>query len=222
MANPPSARRAPRPAVEEEEDYDEGPPPEGGTMVSSAPSESDFEDHQESTQDELELPPEGATMITTAPTAPTGDGATMVFYANKMRPSAAVPPKLVVTKGQKPGTDYPLAPNSGNEWMVGRGDQCQLVIPDISVSRKHLLLRRKGRDIFAVDQGSGNGTLVNGESITEQALRNGDLVEIGDTVLQYVEPGAIVVKGGKPKASVAIAPPAPRGRVSSPGWTPPG
>lgn len=189
-------------------------------VPSRAPADDGYDEPGDEALDEGP-PPEGATMVTAAPTMMLDEpppeldesNKTVVFDTNKPRPAASLPPKLVVAKGQKPGTEYVLTGNAANEWMVGRGDQCQAVIPDISVSRKHVLIKKKGKDHFAIDQGSGNGTLVNGESITEHKLSTGDEIEIGDTVLQYVEAGAAAGKGGKkPQAALpgATSPRAPR------------
>ncbi len=74
---------------------------------------------------------------------------------------------------------------------MGRSAENAIAIPDTSVSRKHVLLRRTPEGWAASDMGSGNGTMVNGSSIAEETiLQNGDVVAMGDTELQYVDEGA--------------------------------
>ncbi|MHB8873037.1 MAG: FHA domain-containing protein [Myxococcaceae bacterium] len=99
--------------------------------------------------------------------------------------SGAAAAKLVCTAGPKEGAEYPL---TGDEAVVGRASENAVSIPDTSVSRKHVLLRKLPAGWAASDMGSGNGTLVNGEPIAEETvLRNGDLITIGDTELSFAD-----------------------------------
>lgn len=91
--------------------------------------------------------------------------------------------KLRCLAGPSQGSEFPL---SGSEAVVGRSRESAVCIPDSSVSRKHVLLRRLPDGWAASDMGSGNGTLVNGEPIDrETVLRNGDVIGIGDTELTF-------------------------------------
>ncbi len=76
----------------------------------------------------------------------------------------------------------------GDEVVIGRSADNAIAIPDTSVSRKHVLLRKTPEGWAASDMGSGNGTMVNGSSIAEETvLNNGDTIAMGDTELQYVD-----------------------------------
>ena len=104
------------------------------------------------------------------------------------RAPAAVGQKLVCTAGPNAGTEYAL---EGDEVVIGRSAENAIAIPDTSVSRKHVLLRRTPEGWAASDMGSGNGTMVNNSSIAEETvLNNGDVIAMGDTELQYVDEGA--------------------------------
>lgn len=60
-----------------------------------------------------------------------------------------------------------------------------LVIRDVGVSRRHARLEFSG-DYRLIDLQSTNGTLVNGESIQEATLRDGDTIELGrDCTLRF-------------------------------------
>ena len=129
-----------------------------------------------------------------APVQPGPGDATLVYDKNKGRPKSADAPRLVITAGPRKGTEYPLTEALTT---IGRGSDNVLVIPDISVSRSHSRLERQGERWVVLDQGSGNGTRVNGKSIERYPLQHGDEIEMGDTRVQFMEPGGVVVKGGK-------------------------
>ena len=83
----------------------------------------------------------------------------------------AQPPRLLVVRGARAGAVILLG---ADELTVGRGWDNDVVLPDISVSRRHALLRRHGTGYLLLDLGSGNGTRVNGWMVAKARLRNGD------------------------------------------------
>lgn len=129
-----------------------------------------------------------------APVQPGPGDATLVYDKNKGRPKAADAPRLVVTAGPRKGHEFPLMELITT---IGRGEGNVFVVPDISVSRQHSRVEKQGERYVVFDQGSGNGTRVNGKSIERYPLQHGDEIEMGDTKIQFMEPGGIVVKGGK-------------------------
>jgi hypothetical protein len=70
---------------------------------------------------------------------------------------------------------------------VGRGLDNDIVLEDSRVSRYHVQLRYKNRRFWVTDLNSTNGSFVNGERITETALKNGDVVSLGGLELTYRE-----------------------------------
>jgi pSer/pThr/pTyr-binding forkhead associated (FHA) protein len=54
------------------------------------------------------------------------------------------------------------------------------------VSRDHAVLVRHGRHFRLLDNGSANGTFVNGRQIATANLRDGDEILIGPVPLQYL------------------------------------
>jgi len=68
---------------------------------------------------------------------------------------------------------------------VGRAPDCDLVLADPTVSKRHLELRRQGADVVVADLGSTNGTRVNGAGIQTRPLADGDEIRLGATVLRY-------------------------------------
>lgn len=63
---------------------------------------------------------------------------------------------------------------------IGRGPDCDCVVANPSVSRRHAQLRRAGERWLLRDLGSSNGTRVNGMRVTEETeVRPGDHVNLG-------------------------------------------
>lgn len=70
--------------------------------------------------------------------------------------------------------------------VVGRKD-ADLVIKDPKVSKKHLSVEIWSKDIaYIQDLSSLNGTYLNGVKITKTRLKNGDIIDIGDSRLRFL------------------------------------
>jgi hypothetical protein len=71
--------------------------------------------------------------------------------------------------------------------VVGRLPECDLVLADPNVSRRHVEFRPAGNGHYElVDLGSTNGTRVNGVAVTgTQSLRDGDGITVGATTLRF-------------------------------------
>ena len=59
------------------------------------------------------------------------------------------------------------------------------MLHDANVSRTHAEIRRIGDGYSLVDLGSTNGTEVNGLTVSETALMNGDVISVGQTQLTF-------------------------------------
>jgi Protein of unknown function (DUF3662)/Inner membrane component of T3SS, cytoplasmic domain len=69
---------------------------------------------------------------------------------------------------------------------IGRSRDCDIVLDDANVSRRHAEVRPRGGSWIVTDLGSTNGVTVNGTRIEQaQVLRPGDRVEVGTTVLTF-------------------------------------
>jgi len=69
---------------------------------------------------------------------------------------------------------------------LGRSRSCDVVLDDANVSRQHAEVRPRGGGWFVADLGSTNGVSVNGTRIEQaHALRPGDRIELGTTVLTF-------------------------------------
>jgi hypothetical protein len=86
---------------------------------------------------------------------------------------------LLVTGGKR------LVVGAGGA-TVGRSRSCDVVLDDANVSRRHAEIRPRGGGWTIADLGSTNGIAVNGARIERpQALKRGDRIEIGATVLTF-------------------------------------
>ena len=79
-----------------------------------------------------------------------------------------------------------IHPFNGDQMQLGRGrDNDVQVKNDSKVSRYHCKLTRKDGNFYIEDNRSANGTLVNGELITERRLFGGEEVIIGETFFRF-------------------------------------
>jgi len=69
--------------------------------------------------------------------------------------------------------------------IVGRTKECNIVIEDPSVSRKHFELIQSEDSYRWKDLGSTNGTYINGQKMVSGELHSGDTVQIGKTVFRF-------------------------------------
>jgi len=75
--------------------------------------------------------------------------------------------------------------------VIGRAPGSDFQIEHRSVSRAHCKVFHDAGKFYVRDLGSTNKTLVNGKPVAETALKNGDLVAIGETVLKFVRRGSL-------------------------------
>jgi pSer/pThr/pTyr-binding forkhead associated (FHA) protein len=104
--------------------------------------------------------------------------------------------RLLVRQGQDQGTCYSLL---GDLVFIGRED-CQIVLNDTNISRKHAEISWKGDHYVIRDLGSANGIVFNGSKVPESKLNPGDIVLMGLTVVEVYPPGQ-TRKNDKPMLS---------------------
>lgn len=121
-----------------------------------------------------------------------------------------------------PRTEVPMlvaqsGPVSGQRWLlikdevtIGRGTECDIVVPDRQVSRVHARLRRAGEAFVVEDLKSKNGTHLNGAPLQgAQPLQDGDLIQVALVAnLMYV--GS--------EATMPLRLETPPAEVAAPGW----
>jgi len=95
----------------------------------------------------------------------------------------------------------------GGQLRLGRvpGPEVELAVDDPKLSRQHATLTRAGVIVEVRDQGSRNGTFVNGVRVEARMLRPGDIVRIGDTLLTLEEAPASAAQGDRTLVGTAPA-----------------
>ena len=95
---------------------------------------------------------------------------------------AACDAKITIIDGKEFGKNIEL---SNKEIHAGRGLDNDLIISDLSVSRKHFKVTREDDHYVLEDLGSGNGIKLNGEKITSATLYDGDIIYAGARQLRF-------------------------------------
>ena len=101
-------------------------------------------------------------------------------------------PDLVITNGEMSGRRFAVGTGA---LRLGRSSSNDIPIHDEELSRNHCLFEPSGEtDIRVTDLASANGTVVNGEPIGADPveLKEGDLVEVGQTVIRVGDAAAAV------------------------------
>jgi hypothetical protein len=107
-------------------------------------------------------------------------GAGQFLIASEVREAQGGVPvgSLVQPDGARiPITDDPVT--------IGRLPECDVVLTDPNVSRRHAEVRRQNGQIVVVDLDSTNGTRVNGTGVREQRLDDGDVITVGTATLRF-------------------------------------
>lgn len=90
---------------------------------------------------------------------------------------------LIVLQGSNVGEMHEI---DSAETVLGRGQTSSLRLNDEGVSRKHARINRAGDKYIIEDLNSSNGTLVNGTSVTQRILEDGDKISLGSiTILKF-------------------------------------
>ncbi len=96
---------------------------------------------------------------------------------------------LVVLKGAEIGRDFRLR---RSRMVIGRSTGADICLPDEGASRQHARIDYRGSGTpddatFAItDLGSTNRTFVNSVEVASAELKNGDKIQIGDTIMKFV------------------------------------
>jgi pSer/pThr/pTyr-binding forkhead associated (FHA) protein len=114
-----------------------------------------------------------------------GGGATEDQRTYVVRPQTGQgEPKLVVSEGKEPGRNYDIRKD---RITIGRSRESDVFLEDLAVSRTHTTINRQSNGRYLLrDESSANGTLVNGQRVTEQLLEDGDKIQVGQTLLVFV------------------------------------
>ncbi len=122
-----------------------------------------------------------------------GDVRVSTNYLDPATHSTNVMERVTVPKPDQKPTNAQLVvgnrsvPLRGAIVNVGRSLDNHIVLDDTTVSRHHAQIRLRFGSYMLFDVRSRGGTLVNDEHIQEHTLRSGDVIQMGDTRLLYLQ-----------------------------------
>lgn len=94
-------------------------------------------------------------------------------------------PCLVLYSGEQTGTRFPLV---DGRLVLGRAPDCDVCLESLGISRRHAELREEHGAVVLHDLGSSNGTHLNDQRLAQpQALKDGDLIRLGQLLLRFYE-----------------------------------
>lgn len=91
--------------------------------------------------------------------------------------------------------------------LIGRGDEADVRIDSVFVSRFHALIVRHGGQDLLLDLGSTNGLLINSQRIVRRVLKDRDLIQVGPAKVTYLNPTAGQAAQPDPGETVCFARP---------------
>jgi pSer/pThr/pTyr-binding forkhead associated (FHA) protein len=91
---------------------------------------------------------------------------------------------LRFVSGKYQGAVFPL--REGQEVIVGRSSEVDLVLAEDLVSRRHARIAVEGGAVTLQDLGSTNGTFLNGQRVKKARIAEGDRILIGGSLLKLV------------------------------------
>lgn len=112
-------------------------------------------------------------------------------FKGKLKAADEAPPAIVVLVGPQGYV--------GKQWLltrtdmtIGRSVETEVYVSDGSLSRSHARFEVAGNDIFIIDLGSTNKTVVNGAILppmTKRKLFNNDQIKTGNIIFKFLEKG---------------------------------
>lgn len=90
--------------------------------------------------------------------------------------------QLTISEGKDAGKEFVFDQDSV---LIGRTSECDVVLYDPGVSRRHCRIFQDGGGYAVEDQKSANGTLLNGAAVQKQTLTDGDTLTLGPVTFLF-------------------------------------
>lgn len=91
--------------------------------------------------------------------------------------------KIILFKGDEVLREVTL---TRERITIGRRPENAVVIDDLEISGEHAAIVTSDEDAYLEDLNSTNGTQVNGQPVSKHFLRDGDVIELAQYVIEYV------------------------------------
>ncbi len=91
---------------------------------------------------------------------------------------------LAVETGVDRGLRHIIAPDQVTRILVGKSPACHFRLTDTTVSRRHVAFEMSGARLRMTDQGSTNGTYLQGVAVMDAFLVGGELLTLGETKIR--------------------------------------
>jgi pSer/pThr/pTyr-binding forkhead associated (FHA) protein len=108
-------------------------------------------------------------------------------------------PILIIQDENQPAQHWPMSKTSV---ILGRGEECDIVLEERQVSRQHIRIYKEGELYYVQDLDSKNGTWVNGQQIKgSRELRDGDEIQVALVVrVRFIGSGSTSPLAADPPA----------------------
>ena len=123
------------------------------------------------------------------PMAPSGGGTAMINVGQMGERGRGSGDKnrevcgwIVALNGQHKGEDFRLRVGKN---VIGTAADCDIVLTDKKVSRKHATIRYEGGEYQIADLDSSNGCYVNDERVQKHDLIDNDIIKLGDIEFEF-------------------------------------
>jgi hypothetical protein len=132
--------------------------------------------------------------VPAAAPAPPAEG-TVLMSLPAEAPAAPAAPSDSSTQGLPQALLTRKKPDAGKSYVIdkdglvlGRSNQCDVVVQGATVSRRHAIIRYQNGGYVLEDVSSGGGVLVNGQRQKQWSLKNGDEIGVGAAVFEFQGP----------------------------------
>lgn len=112
--------------------------------------------------------------------------------------------RLLISMQGLPDKEIALA---GGRILIGRGEEADVRIDSVFVSRYHALIVRDGGHDLMLDLGSTNGLVVNSRRVLRRALQHRDMIQVGPAKVTYFNTKAEPVILPDPGETISFARP---------------
>lgn len=146
--------------------------------------------------------------ISSSPTAERTASLARRLLRDVLGPAAPEGARIVILNGPDQGRTLAIPPPPAR-LVIGRGETCDLPLPDADASREHVDLVVDLDGVVARDRGSKNGLVVNERRMPEKRLVDRDELQIGATLIVFEDPTDSALRDAERAPDQVLAPPPP-------------